>query len=333
MRARRLILLGILVALSGCDNVTWGGISIRMETSGDRLARMDGGEVVVEPDTTEAGKAPDPEVGPLVLMGRPLDGSVRLALLGQLVEGTVASVPDDDGSDRVVAERLSAGRRLTLFSEGTRVGTLVVDASRLSRRFCEPRPEVVGTAELVPAATGAQQFLAVEAETLDAEYTGYADLAHTYDQRVASLAMMREVIPRVGAVWPSSTLDIRRDIQVFRRPEAEGPTIVATFVYEDGLRVGEAPAEAYSVFLMGDSGGEDYAISFASYRKYGEDGKAAPRYFDHLDWDGDGTSEIVLEVFGEDGLWASVLDRSDEGWSEVYRFGCGLSLPRSVGPS
>jgi len=333
MRVRRLILLGIVVALTGCDNVTWGGVSMEMETSQDRLARTDG-EVPTPADAeTEARTTPDPEVGPLLLMGRPSGDDVVLSLVGQLVDGRVTPTPDDGAGRKVVAERLSAGSRFTLFSEGTRVGTMVVDATRLSDRYCAARPEVVGTAELVPQANEASQFLAIGGDALDSEYTGFTDPQHNYDQRVASLAMMRELIPLVGAVWPETTLDIRRDIQIFERPEADAPTIAATFVYEDALNLGPPPADAYSVFLIGDAGPNGYRPSFASYREYGSDGKAAPRFFDHLDWDGDGTSELVLEVFGENGIWTSILDRTETGWTEVHHDACGLALPRSAGTS
>jgi len=333
MRARGLIFLGIVVALTGCDNVTWGGVSFQMETSADRLARMEGTIPAQTPEEPQAQAAPDPELGPLVLIGRPSGGDVVLSLVGQLVDGAIAATPTDEMGRRIVAERLSAGGRFTLFSEGTRVGTAVVEASRLSDRYCSARPEIVTTAELVPQAIDAQQFIAIEGEALDSEYTGYTDPQHNYDQRVASLAMMRELVPQVGAVWPESTLDIRRDVQVFRRPDADEPTIAATFVYQDDLSLGAAPADAYSVFIVGDMGPNGYRPSFATYRRYGEDGKAAARFFDHLDWDGDGVSELVLEVFGENGLWTSILDRTDSGWTEVHHDACGLPLPRSAGTS
>ena len=43
------------------------------------------------------------------------------------------------------------------------------------------------------------------------------------------------------------------------------------------------------------------------YRVHSRDGKGAARYFDHLDIDGDGSDEVVLEVMGERSMWLSTL--------------------------
>ena len=51
--------------------------------------------------------------------------------------------------------------------------------------------------------------------------------------------------------------------------------------------------------------------------------KAAPRYFDHLDWDGDGADEILLDVFGNDQRWFAALSRAEDGWVRSYQDSCG----------
>ena len=64
--------------------------------------------------------------------------------------------------------------------------------------------------------------------------------------------------------------------------------------------------------------------TYADYRLFSRDGKGSARYFDHLDVDGDGTDEIVLEVMGEDSMWLSTLGRQGASWVEEYRDPCGL---------
>ena len=100
--------------------------------------------------------------------------------------------------------------------------------------------------------------------------------------------------------------------------------MVATFVYADQLDVGTPTRGAYSVFLASDDDGTGYRGTYADYRLFSRDGKGAPRYFDHLDVDGDGSDEIVLEVMGENTMWLSALGRQGGIWVEEYHDPCGL---------
>ena len=53
-----------------------------------------------------------------------------------------------------------------------------------------------------------------------------------------------------------------------------------------------------------------------------DSGKGAPRFFQQFDWDGDGRSEVLLEVMGASSRWAAVLEDADGTWSAVYEAGC-----------
>jgi len=329
MNLHRLLLLGIVVALSGCDNVAWGGIDVKLETSAERL----GTDTLPLPaEGEEAGATdtlPEVEIGRLLLIGRPRDGQVDLTVVGQLVQGQLLATPTSPRAKQVIADRLSAGRRFTLFSEGSRVGTLFAESAQMSSAYCGSHPSIRGLAELVATAAQARQFIAIEGDGLGTVQAPFRNLTHEYDHRVASLAMMRDAIDLLGADFPPSILDIRRDIQLFQNPADSTPMIAATFVHEDRLRTGSAPAEAYSVFLLGSDPGTGYQTSFLTYRRVGDDGKGAPRFFDHLDWDGDGESEVLLEVMGESTTWVSALDQGTAGWAEAYHDACGLDTPRS----
>jgi hypothetical protein len=327
MKLPRLLLLGIVVTLPGCDNVTWGGIDVKLQTSAERLA-ADPGRSVSETEVAALPEPPEPvDLGPLLLIGRPRNGQVELSLVGQLRDGSLQGITEDPQTRAALADRLSAGHRFTLYSEGSRVGTLFSSAGGASNAYCGVRPTVKGVAEMIPSAAQARQFIAIEGDPLTSPRTDFQSPRHNYDQRVASLTMMRNEIPVLGANWPASILEIRRDIQIFQDAEQETPTIAATFVYEDELQTGSAPSDAYSVFLLGEDRGAGYQASFVTYRQVGEDGKGSPRFFDHLDWDGDGVSEVILEVVGESNNWVSGLDRGENGWTEVYHDACGLPSP------
>ena len=69
-------------------------------------------------------------------------------------------------------------------------------------------------------------------------------------------------------------------------------------------------------------------MGYMDYRPVSQ-GKAATRYFQQADWDGDGQSEILLEVFGEDARWMAALDRRSGRWVRVYEASCDAGAPGS----
>ena len=72
-----------------------------------------------------------------------------------------------------------------------------------------------------------------------------------------------------------------------------------------------------------DVDGTNYVEEYVSYRSVEDEGKGIPRYFDHLDWDGDGADEILLDVFGANRRWFSALDRTDDQWTRSFDAECG----------
>jgi hypothetical protein len=114
----------------------------------------------------------------------------------------------------------------------------------------------------------------------------------------------------------------RAAIDVFRLPGADGPSVAATFLNADRLAVAEPGRGAYSMLLMGTREGDVYRRSYVGYNR-ADAGKAAPRYFDHLDWDHDGDSEILLEVFGATSRWFATLGRRGDAWVQTFQDPCG----------
>lgn len=328
MRLRRLGILGIVMVAPGCDNVAWGGIDVRLDAPGEELALS-----AVAAAARAAATTLDPEgveLGPLLLLGSRSGDDAGLVPVGHIVDGELLPLADDAATRTALADKVAPGHSFTLFSEGARIGTLFATGAERSEGYCGERPLVTGLLELTPDAADVQKFLALDAGYLDVAHEPYVPLAHNRAQRIGSLDMMVEIIPQIGATWPPGpVLDIRRSIQVLQLDEGAPPAIVATFVYRDGLRVGPAPDEAYSVFVLGVDSGSGYQPSFVSYRRFGEAGKGAPRYFDRIDWDRDGEDELVLEVLGAERSWISVLDRENGVWREAYHDPCGLPTPRS----
>jgi len=330
MRRRWLVIAVILTAAQGCDNVTWGGIDVRLQSPPSRDSIDSQAPAAEAVDAEMPG--PGLPTGPILLAGARSGASATLTVVGELQSDAVVDFPSEEEApgyrDRFASRLLAQGSEFILFSEGVRVGRLVAEATGVDDRFCVPRPTVSGTIELVPSATNATQFLALPAgPATDRTYEGHRPLDHTYEQRVASNRLARELIPRVGALWPPSVLEIRADMQAFQFQGAAGPSIAASFIYRDGLSVEAAPDAAYSIFFLGEMAGADYRASYVWYRPVGAEGKGAPRFFDHLDLDGDGDAEVLLDVFGQNSRWFASLARRNGAWTTAFQDSCGQSNP------
>lgn len=321
MRKHLLAIAVILTTATGCDNVAWGGIDVDLKPPPESP----------RPDRT--GDEPDPDSGPVNVAGPLLLAGVRtgttadFVLVGEILSGEMSAFPDPAFPEDTVrlAEATSVGSEWILFSEGVRIGRMVVSDARPASGYCGARTEVSGVVEVVPTAAGAERMLALPVEdATDLPYADYESLSDVYDQRVATLTIAGEAIPRYGASWPTQgVLDARDHIQAFRLAEAPGQSVAATFMYQDELGVVSPGQGAYSLFVLGEESGGEYEETYTWYRSVETEGKGAPRYFDHLDWDGDGTDEILLDVLGSNRRWFAVLSREEGAWTRTFQDACG----------
>ena len=330
---RSLPLLGIVIVATGCDNVEWGGVQLGLRVPSDSRVSDPSAEVV---EVVEDPVPDNSRMGPVLYLGHRAGGEAILVAVAEIRPDGLSPLAGDgsiEASRSFAVEHLTPGVEFTLFTDGTRVGRLTAERFSVDERYCRARPQIRGPIELTPAAATVQTFLALPTREGSAfEYGAYSPVVHTRDLRVTSLTTMQQVIPSVGALWPVSVLGIRQDVQMFRARPGGAPTVVATFVYADDLAVGPAALGAYSVFLASDDDGTGYRSTYVDYRLFSRDGKGAARYFDHLDVDGDGSDEVVLEVMGEESMWLAMLGRQGGSWVEEYRDPCGLP-PRSSEPA
>lgn len=321
MRRHFLAIAVILTVAPACDNVAWGGIELTVESPATTPGEAT--ELRTTPATDAAEPAPE-SIGPVLLAGVRDGAAVRLSPVGLLDGGILTSLPPT-GAERDAALRaLEVGSDWVLFADGAEVGRVSATASDSDPALCGLDRVLTGIPELRPEAAAAQRFLALSSEFAgDWAAATYAPLAHTYDQRVASLDLGRTALPRVGAPWPTNgMLPVRRDIQAFRIADDDRPSFAASFVVRDALDTSAAAAGAYALFLMADQGSGTFRETFLWYRPANQ-GKAAPRYLGHLDWDRDGQDEVLLEVFGEGLRGYLALERGANGtWTPSYRSPC-----------
>jgi len=304
--------------------VSWGGVDVSL--------RAPGGEV----EDTLPQAAPEREepdglslpTGPILLAGTRSGAMATLTVVGAIDGDSLAPFPSETDvpgyRDEFIRTLLPPGQELTLFAEGVRVGRLTVVEVDVDLEQCVPRPRTRGIVELVPGAITVDHFLALTGpESRQRPFGTYEALAHNYNQRVASLNLASGLIQQLGIRWPASVLESRADIRAFRRGDSPEPSIAATFLVGDRLAVGQARPDSYALFLLATRGPEGYAQDFVWYREAATDGKGAPRYFDHLDWDGDGSTEVLLDVFGSDNRWFAALSPRAGSWARSFEDPCG----------
>lgn len=325
MRRRWFLLAVILTVPSGCDNVAWGGIDMRLKAP---PKPSDDTPSTLVSDEEADGHRPELPSAPILLAGTLSGDSATLVVAGMVDGDGLSAFPSDSETpgfrDHFTRTLLAPGTELVLFSEGARVGRLTVTRTGSDDRFCVARPTVTGVAELVPGAGDARRVLALSnPEAARRPFSRFRAYDHTYEQRVASLALGSTAIPGVGAPWPPSLLESRADIRAFHLPESPGASIAATFLFRDDLNVAPAADNAYALFVMGTEGAEEYQPSYVWYRRADREGKGAPRYFNHLDWNGDGSSEVLLDIFGAEHRWFAGLARRGDEWVRTFQDPCG----------
>ena len=323
MRKHLLLVVLILTGATGCDNVAWGGIDVQLQSPPSAEAAPEGGDEEVAETADSVTKVS----GPVLLAGERNGQRAEMVLVGELLANGLSPFPDPrfPGDATRLAELTAPGAEWILFSEGVRVGRMIADASEPADEYCGARIRISGVVELVPPASTATRLLALPAQDADTvPYRPYTEHAHNYDQRVASLAIAGEAIPRNGAAWPAGgVLEIREHIQAFRPEGASTPWIAATFVNRDQLAIGSPGPGAYGLLVMGSPIGGDFVEAFSWFRSVEDEGKGVPRYHDHLDWDGDGGSEVLLDVFGANRRWFAAVERQGQRWVRSYEDSCG----------
>jgi hypothetical protein len=317
----------IICTLSACDNVEFGGVQLALvpppETAADTAAAAVSG----------AAEEAAPEIvlpdGPILYMATRSGSRVSVRPVAEIGEDGPRAIDPDrtPGFGEAFAARdLAPGTPLTLFAEGVRAGTMRIDTveSDAAEGFCRATPIASGGAEFVPGAGNVTRFLAMDQTLFESVgYQGFDAVEDSYEQRVAGLDLAQAALMQTGARWPPSVLETRADMQAIPLDGDRLGAFAATFMFEDRLAVGPPEsAAAYSMLILGTGGPERYALDYVWYRRASDGGKAAARFFEQFDWDGDGRSEILLEVLGADTRWVAALDRNEDGWTTVFETDC-----------
>lgn len=316
--------LVIVIAASGCDNVEWGGADVRLQRPPP--SAVGAAEDSAQAEDTAAFRLPR---GPVLYMAERADSlsPVSVVPVGEIRGDSLLPFPSESQAPGYRAtyarEIMGEGHDYVLFAGGTRVGRMVTREVVTDESFCTPRPAARGVVELVPEARDVRRFLALatpEGEAFD--HGPYQAVGVDRARRIFSLNTAADLIPQVGARWPTSLEAAQGDLQALALGEGT-PAFASTFLFRDEMDTSPAEPSSWAMFVLGILQGEEWTPAYVWYREAGREGKGAARYFERLDWDRDGSQEILLEVLGDGARWAAAVERTGGRWQRVYQEPCG----------
>jgi hypothetical protein len=317
-RSARAAALLILTALSGCDNVQWGGSSL---------------QVVPPPPASDVVQVATVTDGPTSLglpTGSVLFHVVRTANGAQIIP--VAEISGDSlrtlrrppgVSPQAYEQRfrravMEPNSQFVLFRRGAQVGTATVQANG-PVSTCGV-PSALGLVTTVAAAAAEREFIAFR-RGLEPNVVGefsppqVAGPIRRYGPLIAERLVLQNGLPRPRS-WPGA----QRDLQAVDAVRGGQPEMASTFLVGDQLGVGAPEQEGWSVFFVASyeqrTGYNPFYTEVADYRKVG---KRAPKLVDHLNWNRTGGADMLVQVFGARDSWYQAVSADRGGrWTRVW---------------
>lgn len=331
MRAKgftfHLVVLVILTAATGCDNLEWGGTSVAIQPPPPPPSAL---EVEIEEEEEER-LDPIPLGTLLYLVEASQGGAATLLPVAEFTPGGFESLPEPaetpDLVPRFPVDRWEEGTEFILFSQGARVGSLLSDgSSELDDRFCLARARGRGVLHLRPDAVEAERFLALrrdDLEELPSPLAFYPALALTDEIRNASLDAARLLIPQLNVPWPPTVLGIRRRVDAFADGEGRA-ALAASFVFGDNLQVGASEPTGYSLFLVSIEEEDGFTPVTSWYRRADQGPKVVPGFLAAHDLEESGHPDLLLEFFGDEARWLGLVGRRGGASTLLYHDPCGI---------
>ncbi len=321
--ARRLPILLMVIGLAGCDNVEWGGLDM----------------TVVRPPPT-VGPADETELDAVDrLPDRPIlyhvtrDGDrATVVPVGEIGDNGMEAIRFGDDPDafgaRFIAAFLRQGSEFTLFRHGRRAGTMIVDSAYVPPGdVCRRLPRGSGIVELAGAAGEATEFLAM-ARTQAAPGTVMPGRTLQPERRMEVVGnIMAERVLRARRAQLPNWAVARRQLQPFPVAGTQELGFTATFLVADQMQIG-GDDNGYSLFVLyTPQPPAGYDTAYVSYTSYPDDGKAAPRVIDFLDWNRNGQVDLLLEVYGTQSSWFEAVGLVNDEWRRLFQERCQVAGP------
>ncbi|MBW3554407.1 MAG: hypothetical protein KY466_12895 [Gemmatimonadetes bacterium] len=314
----------ILIGLGGCDNVEWGGAQLSIVPPPPSAEAP-------ESELAAAERLPDGSV--VYYVRRDSAGAEVIPVGAATDDGMAAIQPGDDAEGfgtRFIAAYLREGAELTLFSRGRRAGTMIIDSAYVpTGDLCNRLPRATGHMELSGSAGEATEFLAMARTQAPDGRALPGDPSVDRRMQVLGPILAERALRARGAQLPNWS-NATRQIFPFPISASRDLAFTATFLVDDELQVGNDDT-GYSLFMVYTPEAQTgYDTAFVAHTDYPSEGKAARRVIDFLDWDRDGTPELLLEVYGTRNRWFEAVGRTDDGWERTLQERCGVPAPAAA---
>ncbi|MFL5575273.1 MAG: hypothetical protein ACJ79S_04825 [Gemmatimonadaceae bacterium] len=316
-----LLVATILTAATGCDKAN-GAIDLARRD----LARRDARDAE-PPDSAQLDLARHPTVLFQVFGGHDDPRMIPIAAIdGGALRSIVLSSPRWRAFDTLY---MATGAAVTLYRDGRPAGSARVHRGMWEKG--EPLYTLPGCQRLTPLA--AVDVEGVPATEYTLEYLASSTTlgsAHPTARSVPPAEAARlartigQAVGREMHVTPAMLADL--DLRAIAVPTGatREPTLVAAFMPPPTLhadaRGGADGSRATHVFALADARPDGYAVTFRHVVNGPASDAEFRRYVDHLDLDGDGIDEIVLEGWraGSDSFLL-VLGFRGGAWTELFR--------------
>jgi len=313
----------IVLTLSGCDNVGWGGASVAV--------------VPPPPKPSPARQTEEEAVAAEALPTRPVLYYVARSGTGALLT-PVAQLDRDSvipirptGSPRTFAERFVAeymrqGAEFDLFSHGARVGSFIIQAARVPELdICPLLPVAVGTLELGVDADSVNEFLALGKAYSPAVAKRVASAPPNLERmRFVAPILAERMLRARHAQLPGNWQLAMRQVFPFPISGRADAGFASTFLVGDTLGPG-LDNRGYGLFFlaMPTASQTGWDTVYVDFRDYSTTGKSAVRTIDYLDWTRADQVELLLQVYGTEDTWFEAVSRDQEGhWRSVLNDRC-----------
>ena len=328
-KSRSFLLLSlILPMLPACDNVSWGGVE---------FAVVPPPKVSAQPATNGREVEERMPSGPLLyyVVNRS-DGAVMVPV-GEIAGDSMLPIRARTDArafaQRLIGEHMRQGSEFTLYHQGSRVGTLVVQsATPAEPNVCPALPHALGALELQPGADSIPEFLAISSQHApEIRRRAGAEPQIGRTMQVLAPILAEKMIRARHAELPGNWQRAMAQLRPFPIAGATDPGYATTFLVSDTLGHG-ADNMGYSLFYVGTPAQFSYDTVFVAFTDYPSQGKAAPRIVDYLDWTRDDQPELLLQVYGINDTWFEVVGRKADGsWGRTFRDRCAAGANKVSG--
>ncbi|MGH7475162.1 MAG: hypothetical protein ACRELD_02640 [Longimicrobiales bacterium] len=310
----------------------WGGADVAIVPPPPK------GDERVEVVADTGGLRPLPN-GPVVYYVRRTADGVVMMPVGEVAGDSLAPItPGDDWrqyGNRYIAELLRQGSEFTLFRNGRRAGTFVVEsATPPPPGACPLLPVASGSLELAARDDSTTEYIAMPKRQAPEPQRMPTDMVPSRRMQVLGPILAERLLRARQSQLPGNWQAAMKQIYPFPVEGAPLPGFAGTLLVGDELRRGGNTTGFSLFFVVTPNAQASYDTVYARYTSYPQEGKLAPRTVDFLDWDRDGQVELLLYYYGaDDEFFAAAGNRGEDGpWDMIFFHRCEQGGRPAAGP-